>query len=42
LAPPFVLRQKVENKNDTDVRIWETRSDFTQLEIQATVKQNNT
>ena len=42
LDPPFVLRQKVENKNNTDVRIRKIGSYFTQLEIQEIVKQNNT
>ncbi|MFZ4754342.1 MAG: hypothetical protein ACOYLG_13445, partial [Chitinophagaceae bacterium] len=42
LAPPFVSRQKVENNNISNVRIRKTGSDFTLLEIQATVKKNNT
>jgi hypothetical protein len=42
LAPPFVSRQKVENKNDTIVRLRKPRSDFAQLEKQATGKKYNT
>jgi hypothetical protein len=38
LAPPFVLRQKVENKNDRDIRLRKTGSDFTMLELQARFK----
>jgi hypothetical protein len=35
-------RQKVENKNDTIVRLRKPRSDFAQLEKQATGKKYNT
>ena len=38
LAPPFVSRQKVANKNDSDVRLRKTGSDFMLLEFQASVK----
>jgi hypothetical protein len=33
LAPTFVSRQKVENKNDSDDLLGKTGSDFTLLEF---------